>query len=71
MPPDQVDSRLDGAALDPLVSLTVRLHFDTGGRPIGSVRSSEGEASSFVGWLALMAECSRLLAGYPEAPEQP
>ncbi len=49
--------------------LTVHLHFDTGGRPVGTVRCEEGDESGFVGWLALMAECSRLLAGQPESPE--
>lgn len=66
MTSDMVPDSLDG-----LVSVNVQLHFDSGGRPVGWVARDDGEKSSFVGWLALMGECSRLLAGCPESEDQP
>ncbi|MGH9128955.1 MAG: hypothetical protein ACRDY2_08315 [Acidimicrobiales bacterium] len=48
-------------------TLSVQLYLDADGRPVGSVRCGEGPEALFVGWLALMAECSRLLD--PDANE--
>lgn len=48
----------------------VKLGLDSGGRPVGSVSLGDGPGTTFVGWLALMAECSRLLAPFPYTPEE-
>lgn len=40
----------------------LHLGTDSEGRPVGSVEPDEGQAASFVGWLALMAELARLLS---------
>jgi hypothetical protein len=41
--------------------VSIWLRLDDEGRPVGSLRCGEGPEAPFAGWLALMAECSRLL----------
>lgn len=43
------------------VQAHVSVSYDAVGRPIGSLRASDGSVSSFTGWVAFMAEVSRLM----------
>lgn len=52
-------------------NVSVVLHLDPAGRPVGSVRLGDGPLTPFVGWLALMAECARLLGPRPDTSEEP
>lgn len=42
------------------VQVVVAFHVDAEGRPSGTVRTLDGAAAGFVGWLSLTAELHRL-----------
>ncbi len=54
------DRRLgDQGRSDHTEVIAIELRIDSSGRPVGWLRCGNGPASSFEGWLALMAECAQ------------